>query len=301
MGPVAGEFVSFANNNTVDYPTSGYDPEIEVAGDFAKWYIEEIVPGTETQDYNYFALDAFIQGLDGKYYQTIFTDFPMEIVNNGENTVKVWGIVDGPKLGTFESTQPNAGETVGFVTTTEYKDIVPARTPVVVECASTAHVNNLLNPAGNPVEEDLNKAIQDETDRSFLRGIFFPEDFDGSGVDDTNEFMYKIRPLDEQGYPEAGTAVARKYVRVFNRGKNTLNPLGFFKYNGGTILANRAFMILNDETANVNIYIVDEITGISEVNATETENAQIYDIQGRLVSNPTKGLYIVNGKKMVIK
>ena len=301
MGPVAGEFVSFANKNTVDYPTTGYTPEIEVAGDFAKWYIEEIVPGTETSDYNYFALDAFVQGLDGKYYQTIYTDFPMEIVNNGDNTVRVWGIPEGPKLGTFESVQPNPGEIVGYVTTKEYKDVVPARTPVVVECNSTAHVNNLLNPAGSPVEEDVNKAIQDETDRSFLRGIFFAEDFDGSETDDTNEFIYKIRPIDANGYPEVGTPVARKYLRVFNRGKNTLNPLGFFKYNGGTVLANRAFMILDDETARANIYIIDEITGINEVNAAEVENTQIYDIQGRIVNNPTKGLYIVNGKKMVIK
>ena len=304
MGPVNGEFISFANKNTVDYPVTGYTPEIEVAGDFSKWYIEEIVPGTETNDYNYFALDAFVQGLDGHYYQTIYTDFDMQIVNNGDNTVRVWGIPEGPQLGTFGSVEPNPGDIVGYVTTKEYKDIVPARTPVVVECKSTAHVNNLLQPVGNPVETDVNKAIQDETDRSFLRGIFFPEDFDSSSntADDTDEFIYKIRPIDANGYPEAGTAVARKYVRVFNRGKNTQNPLGFFKYNGGTLLANRAFMILDDETARANIYIVGgDFDGINEVSAAEVENTQIYDIQGRLVSNPTKGLYIVNGKKMVIK
>jgi hypothetical protein len=304
MGPVNGEFISFANKNTVDYPVTGYTPEIEIAGDFSKWYIEEIVPGTETNDYNYFALDAFVQGLDGHYYQTIYTDFDMQIVNNGDNTVRVWGIPEGPQLGTFGSVEPNPGDIVGYVTTKEYKDIVPARTPVVVECKSTAHVNNLLQPVGNPVETDVNKAIQDETDRSFLRGIFFPEDFDSSSntADDTDEFIYKIRPIDANGYPEAGTAVARKYVRVFNRGKNTQNPLGFFKYNGGTLLANRAFMILDDETARANIYIVGgDFDGINEVSAAEVENTQIYDIQGRLVSNPTKGLYIVNGKKMVIK
>jgi hypothetical protein len=27
----------------------------------------------------------------------------------------------------------------------------------------------------------------------------------------------------------------------------------------------------------------------------------IYDLQGRRVSNPTKGLYIVNGKKVIVK
>ena len=30
-------------------------------------------------------------------------------------------------------------------------------------------------------------------------------------------------------------------------------------------------------------------------------NSAVYDLQGRVVKNPTKGLYIVNGKKVVIK
>jgi hypothetical protein len=30
-------------------------------------------------------------------------------------------------------------------------------------------------------------------------------------------------------------------------------------------------------------------------------NNEYFDLQGRKVANPTKGLYIVNGKKVVIK
>lgn len=43
-------------------------------------------------------------------------------------------------------------------------------------------------------------------------------------------------------------------------------------------------------------------TGISEVTvkAEETRNG-CFDLQGRRVTNPVKGLYIVNGKKVVIK
>ena len=308
MGPVAGEFVSFANKNTVDYPITGYTPEIEVAGDFSKWYLEEIVPGTETNDYNYFAMDSYVKGLDGHYYSTIYVDFPMEIVENGENTVRVWGIPEGPKLGSFASTEPNPFETVGYVESKEYTGIVPARTPVVVECLATSHVNNLLHPTGSPVEADRNKAIQEETDRSFLRGIFFEEDFEmGRVANDADEFIYHIRPINENGTPDEGTAVNRKLVRVFNSGKNSQNPLGFYKYKGDAIAPNKAFMILDESMATANIAIVDHetyealIDGITEVTTVDTQNAGIYDIQGRLVSNPTKGLYIVNGKKVVIK
>jgi hypothetical protein len=44
-------------------------------------------------------------------------------------------------------------------------------------------------------------------------------------------------------------------------------------------------------------------TGIGRTEITEiTEKPNtFYDLQGRRVAQPTKGLYIVNGKKMVIK
>ena len=41
-------------------------------------------------------------------------------------------------------------------------------------------------------------------------------------------------------------------------------------------------------------------TGISTIEAAKG-NANVYDLQGRRVENPTKGLYIVNGKKVMVK
>jgi len=314
MGRVENEFISFANKNTVDYPYTGYTPEIEIAGDFSKWYLEEIVPGTETNSTNYFAVNGFVKGLDNHYYSTIYVDFPMQIVQNGAsvaqegNTVRVWGIPNGPAIGQFGSTEPDAWDNVGYVTTIEYTDIVPARTPVVVECKTTSYVNNLLQPVGDPVEADRNKSIQEETDRSFLRGIFFEEDYEmGRVASDEDQFTYHIRPINEDGSLDLGTKVNRKVVRVFNSGKNSLNPLGFFKHSGDHLVPNRAFMILDENQAYSNVVILDPETyqnmvdGIVDVKAVETEKAEIYDIQGRQVSNPTKGLYIVNGKKVVIK
>ena len=47
----------------------------------------------------------------------------------------------------------------------------------------------------------------------------------------------------------------------------------------------------------------DDITGVSEVKVQKKEvtNGEYYDLMGRRVANPTKGLYIVNGKKVFIK
>jgi hypothetical protein len=48
--------------------------------------------------------------------------------------------------------------------------------------------------------------------------------------------------------------------------------------------------------------IEGDATGISEVRSmTEDGRNDIYDLQGRKVQTPGKGLYIVNGKKVIIQ
>ena len=42
-------------------------------------------------------------------------------------------------------------------------------------------------------------------------------------------------------------------------------------------------------------------TAIEEITEQRAESKDIYDLQGRRVNNPTKGLYIINGKKVFIK
>ena len=44
-----------------------------------------------------------------------------------------------------------------------------------------------------------------------------------------------------------------------------------------------------------------DVTGINEVQGSGFKANGYYDLQGRKVAQPNKGLYIVNGKKVVIK
>lgn len=295
-GKAEGAFISFANKNMVDFPIAGLTPEIEVARNYSKWYLEPVVVRTGDEartKTDYFAIKGSVPGNDGKYYSTIYTDFPIKLVENGEKSVKAWGIVSAPVIGSFGSTQPNPNDDVAYVTTiNNYNEtgIIPARTPVVIECTATAAMNNILEPTSTPLAEEPHG-------ESFLKGIFFPASFDIKSDKEAEEFEYFVDPLG------SSKKIARKLVRVFNRGKNTLNPVGFFKYDGDKIADNKAFMILESSMANANVVIVDAETyadGINEV-ATENTNSTVYDIQGRVVTNPTKGLYIVNGKKVVIK
>ena len=78
--------------------------------------------------------------------------------------------------------------------------------------------------------------------------------------------------------------------------------VGFYKLSsGGTIGANKAYLV-SGAGAPEFFSLDGETTGVNEVRGKmEDVSGEYYDLQGRRVSQPTKGLYIVNGKKVVIK
>lgn len=75
--------------------------------------------------------------------------------------------------------------------------------------------------------------------------------------------------------------------------------------NGGTIKAFRAVFILEDASRarSFEMNFGDETTGIKTIGnaSVTTGSSAVYDLQGRRVENPTHGLYIVNGKKVMVK
>ncbi|MBO7280004.1 MAG: hypothetical protein J6V00_02450, partial [Bacteroidaceae bacterium] len=50
----------------------------------------------------------------------------------------------------------------------------------------------------------------------------------------------------------------------------------------------------------VRIRHIDDITNVEEIEAVAEDNIY-YDLSGRRVENPTKGIYILNGKKVYVK
>ena len=73
----------------------------------------------------------------------------------------------------------------------------------------------------------------------------------------------------------------------------------------GVLSAGKCWIELEKSPANarrLSIVFEGETTGISTAKTTvDTKDAAVYDLQGRRVMQPTKGLFIVNGKKVVIK
>ena len=80
----------------------------------------------------------------------------------------------------------------------------------------------------------------------------------------------------------------------------------FKKIASGTIPANKAYLpvltsSLSSE-ARLSIVLNDGTTGVNDVRGNVKEiSDSIFDLQGRKVSKPTKGLYIMNGKKVFVK
>jgi len=73
----------------------------------------------------------------------------------------------------------------------------------------------------------------------------------------------------------------------------------------GTLAAGKCWIELvpSSEAHARRLVIVHEgtTTGINAINAAANMDGNIYDLNGRRVMQPTKGLFIVNGKKVVIK
>ena len=74
---------------------------------------------------------------------------------------------------------------------------------------------------------------------------------------------------------------------------------GFYHANGNKVAKNRAYLHTDVAAARIDLNF-DNATGINEVKSEKTVEG-IFDLQGRKVVTPSKGLYIVNGKKVVIK
>ena len=79
----------------------------------------------------------------------------------------------------------------------------------------------------------------------------------------------------------------------------------FHKANDGTLQSGKAYLKVASEGAARELGFVfgdDETTGIDEVQGSKFNvQGDFYDLQGRRVAQPTKGLYIVGGKKIVLK
>ena len=259
----------FVNNNTTD---EYFGPELPVTGDAAMWILEKV------DDTNYFGVkpSANMKGRDGKYYTTLYVDFPFKIVGD----VKAY---------TIEGVDAKNAQGYYFAKVKELAqqgDTVPAQTAVVLECNSTNPVDNQLLPTGDE---------KPKTSNNRLCGTFFGGAINGLTVKDGAGNDYNV---------------THDNIRAFNiNTADSRNPIGFYKVknNVTNIPGNKAFLVLTSTEAQAKSFVLEfedgGTTGIETIENSKnsTDDGVYYDLQGRRVENPTRGIYIVNGKKVVIK
>lgn len=109
----------------------------------------------------------------------------------------------------------------------------------------------------------------------------------------------KITENDLQGTLTAIDGIDKSKYYVLGHGSS---HIGFYHPNSTTLKANAAYIYVEDGAAALSIRR-EGATDIEEeeVAIDNEQTAIIYDLMGRRVENPTRGLYIINGKKVFVK
>ena len=92
---------------------------------------------------------------------------------------------------------------------------------------------------------------------------------------------------------DAGEGKTNYILNVVN------NQLGFYKAYGNTVAKNRAYLQTTVAASRINLNFEDETTGIAEVKTNV--KSDLFNINGQRVEKTAKGLYIMNGKKFIVK
>ena len=154
---------------------------------------------------------------------------------------------------------------------------VSAGTPFLIKLAKT-----LANPTFKLVTVSATEPTNNVNDEGYgFAGTFSPITLKSDG---SNAFL------------SAPDAQGNQYIYTPAAGNSRMNGL-------------RAYFVLPEKSKNARIHIADadELSGISEhkQSAVSPAASSIYDVSGRRLTSPrqnlTKGLYIINGKKTIIR
>ena len=158
-------------------------------------------------------------------------------------------------------------ENEGNVSLKEYAAGVPAATPVILKTNASAENDGTFKMTLTKTTETITPTY-------------------------TGESLLKVTPFE-----------GNVYRLGFKAGEN--NGVGFYPFNATGAAAGIVFLNIDSSNAGARgltfSFADDETTAIHNVNGNDNVNKNVYDLQGRRVAKPTKGMYIVNGKKVIIK
>ena len=103
-----------------------------------------------------------------------------------------------------------------------------------------------------------------------------------------------IEGNDLQGTLTAATVANALTLQVID------DQIGFYTFTGTTIPANKAYLVLGSEVKGLSLSF-GETDGVTSIATELPEGENIYNLAGQRVSKATKGIYIINGRKVVVK
>lgn len=201
----------------------------------------------------------------GNYWQFIkVTEVPLHIAANDYTTLCLPFNVKLPENSVVKAYYASAaaGEVLKL---TEITGIIPANEGVILQNTNESEVAN------------INLTITPEVGTSF----------DNKLVGVTAK--------------RAGYTAGTNYVLAEKNGK-----VGFYVANFTTIVANKAYLpqskVQNAQGVMMAFSFGDEVTGIDNVNAATATAKKYYDLQGRRVLYPAKGIFVTeDGQKVLLK
>lgn len=170
---------------------------------------------------------------------------------------------------------------------------VKAYTVTVSDNNTKANLNEITSgiiPAGCGVVLKAESPITESSSFNFTFNS-------GAGVPEITEAENALRPLYVD--TKIGTDITAYILANIN------GQIGFYLLNADeanrTVGANKAYLVLPQGTNAVrSILFGGPTTGIENTVATDSEKEEYYDLQGRKVMNPEKGIYITKSGKKVI-
>lgn len=82
---------------------------------------------------------------------------------------------------------------------------------------------------------------------------------------------------------------------------NGTEGIAFYPCKAGSLPINKAYLLGNGGESAIAMNFGNAVTGINAIAAPASAKAPIFDLSGRRVVKATKGLYIQNGKKVIVK
>lgn len=246
------------------------------AKDADSWMMNRLV---ETQDWyfrpinttnEFIAIRPDVKTADGAYYGTIYAGFNFRLASPG-------------MVAFYVSNASGAGFTMEPIE----EDVIPAGTPVIIRCNSANIEDNKIEPiAGGDSFKHNN----------WLGGVY-------CSLDVTKH--HNITPFDRLTMRVLGLSDDGKLAFVANPAPERLYK-GYIENNRtyGYLMANKAYLKVDandEEVMTLGGYTPEAINGVKTNNKAKTG---IYTLTGvRLPDgiNPPAGIYIKNGKKVIIK